>query len=53
MIRDPKLPKTTVEKTKDRTNGRFQIRRLEDRIAPAGPPGCKTNPQGKEVGKHC
>jgi hypothetical protein len=52
MLRDPKQSKTIVEKTKDQTTGRFQIRKLEDRIAPVpGGHGCHFNPQGKLVGK--
>jgi hypothetical protein len=51
MLHDPKLSKTTVDKSKERATGRFQIRKLEERIAPAPGGSCGVNPHGKDVGK--
>ena len=45
MLREPtQVPKVAARK--DNKKGRFQIVRLEERIAPT----CHTNPQGKDVG---
>jgi hypothetical protein len=52
MLREPKKTKSAVENAKEPTSGRFQIRKLEDRIAPApGGNGCHLNPHDKLVGK--
>ena len=49
MLREPREPRTTERAgvlRKDKKTGRFQIVKLEERIAPA----FHTNPQGKKVG---
>lgn len=46
MLREPRKTEMTGVLRKDNKTGRFQIVKLEERIAP----NCKTNPQGKKVG---
>jgi hypothetical protein len=43
-------PKKTPEQRKDERKSRFQIVKLEARIAPCNP---HLNPQGKAVGENC
>lgn len=45
MLREPRPVEKKVEVRKDK-KGRFQVVKLEERIAPGG----HTNPQGKKVG---
>ena len=49
MLREPRQSVKSEPVARPRTNlkkGRFQLVKLEERIAPA----CRTNPQGKKVG---
>jgi len=46
MFRDSQPRQAEASKVQEERNNRFQILKLEDRIAPR----CHTNPHGKEVG---
>ena len=46
MLREPAKADCTGQVRKDKNSGRFQVIKLEERIAPA----CHTNPHGKKVG---
>jgi hypothetical protein len=46
MLHEPKKVEAAVQLRKDQQTGRFEVVKLEQRIAPA----CHTNPQGKKVG---
>jgi hypothetical protein len=46
MLREPQKTEKAVQVRKDKKTGRFQIVRLEARIAP----NCRTNPHGRTVG---
>ena len=58
MLREPRKTEKPVQLKKDKQTGRFQIVKLEERIAPRHAPGhgkhpigaCHYNPQGKLVG---
>lgn len=46
MLREPQKAERSVQVQKDKKSGRFQVIKLEERIAPAA----HYNPQGKKVG---
>jgi len=46
MLREPKRVEQSAQVRKDQKSRRFQLVKLEERIAPA----CHYNPQGQKVG---
>ena len=51
MLREPQKAEKPVQLKRDKQTGRFQIVKLEERIAPApSKRACHVNPQGKLVG---